>query len=60
MLLDKNLTKDQFKKVLDEYTAHINAKRRKDFMEQYGIVDEGAIISEDDLITDEKLVDKED
>ncbi|GEM_PF-6772043 len=60
MILDKNLTKDQLKKALKEYKAYINAKKRNQFIEEYGIVDEGNIVSEDELITDEKLADKED
>lgn len=60
MILDKNLSKDQLKKALKEHKAYVNAKKRSEFMEKYGVVDEGNIVSENELITDENLVTKED
>ena len=62
MYLKNNLTEKQLKKILEEYQAHQFEKKVTEFKEKYGIVDEGAIVSEDDLITDEKLAnsDKED
>lgn len=56
MYLKTNLTKKQLKKILEEYKAHQFEKKVTEFKEKYGIVDEGNIVSEDDLITDEKLV----
>lgn len=56
MYLKNNLTKKQLKKILEEYKAHQFEKKVTEFKEKYGIVDEGNIVSEDDLITDEKLV----
>ena len=46
----------RLKKILEEYKAHQFEKKVTEFKEKYGIVDEGNIVSEDDLITDEKLV----
>ena len=56
MYIKNNLTKKQLKKILEKYKAHQFEKKVTEFKETYGIVDEGNIVSEDDLITDEKLV----
>lgn len=62
MYLKNNSTEKQLKKILEEYEAHQFEKKVTEFKEKYGIVDEGNIVSDDDLITDEKLAnsDKED
>lgn len=56
MYLKNDLTEKQLKEILEEYEAHQFEKKVAEFKEKYGIVDEGNIVPEDDLITDEKLV----
>lgn len=55
MYLKNNLTKKQLKKILEESQAHQFERKIAAFKKKYGIVDEGNIVAEDDLITDENL-----
>lgn len=56
MNTNDNLVKKNFKKVLNEALNYIDTENIENFKKKYGIIDEGNIVSEDDLITDEKLV----
>lgn len=56
MNTNDNLIKKNFRKVLNEALNYIDTENIENFKKKYGIIDEGNIVSEDDLITDEKLV----
>lgn len=56
MNTNNNLIKKNFRKVLNEALNYIDTENIENFKKKYGIIDEGNIVSEDDLITDEKLV----
>lgn len=56
MNTNDNLVKKNFRKVLNEALNYIDTENIENFKKKYGIIDEGNIVSEDDLITDEKLV----
>ena len=48
------------KSTLKEFKDYLSEEELKKFKDEYGIIDEGNIVPEDDLITDKKLVNKED
>lgn len=56
MNTNDNLVKKNFRKVLNEALNYTDTENIENFKKKYGIIDEGNIVSEDDLITDEKLV----